>query len=217
MCGLSGYWSAEPNLEVLRDFERLFYQSRIRGLHAFGLVWAREGAQPGVMRSFKAESILEQVDILSAKPPRWMLGHTRYSTSGDWRVLENNQPLVTDAGILVYNGIIHQGTKEEYEAEFGVKCSVDNDGEILLRKVEQGVDPAAFVTGIRGSFAGMYVIGGVPYALRNGRRPLWSSWAKKDGTVYLASTQDIFERAGVGVATGRVEPGRAYKLEDLAP
>ena len=193
MCGIIGY---RPLLggdsdSQIEGFRRLFEQSCIRGLHAYGIADAN-----GVFRSFHAHEIIEHFD-----PNKHTIAHARYCQSGDWRVLENNQPIVVDNMSFAMNGVISMGTKEEYEAEFGVTCTVDNDSEIFLRKIE-GVQTTEavihrahdFIETIRGSFAGTFLVNGRLFAGRNARRPLWK--CLRYGARWYASTEDIFRRAG---------------------
>ncbi len=188
MCGVVGYWPIKPD-GAWEAFRRLFTESSIRGLHAFGIV---QSAAP--LRSFNLDDI-----VASFNPKLPALAHARYCTSGDWRVLENNQPLsIEDDGFtlsLVFNGVIHMGTKEEFEAAFGVHCEHDNDGEVFLRRLELGNDPADFLAKMTGSFAGCWLDSeGKMFAGRNARRPLWRCDAH--GARWYASTRDIFHRAG---------------------
>lgn len=139
------------------------------------------------------------------------IAHARYSTSGDWHNAKNNQPLIIkvdgDSLSLAFNGVIHMGTKTEFEAEYDVKCDSENDGEVFLRKIEKGltgrhssrshmiVETArTFIENITGSFAGVWLDGHDLYAGRNSRRPLWV--AEEFGGRWYASTADIFKRAG---------------------
>jgi glutamine phosphoribosylpyrophosphate amidotransferase len=122
------------------------------------------------------------------------IAHARYSTSGDWRTPANNQPLVVAEMALAFNGVISMGTKPEFEADFGVTCASDNDGEVFLRRLEGGEPADAFIRRINGSFAGVWLRDGRLYAGRNARRPLWRCYAH--GAWWYASTADIFRRAG---------------------
>jgi glucosamine 6-phosphate synthetase-like amidotransferase/phosphosugar isomerase protein len=238
MCGVIGY---QPRIDQTIDEQReaktafgaLFQESTIRGQHYYGI------AQPGnpqpdgysggfsVYRSQYRSNIPDH--FIPSKPA---VAHTRFSQSGDWRVPENNQPLIVGTRALVMNGVIHMGTKSEFEKAFGVKCAVDNDAEIFLRYLEKednnssedsfdpllgndaylmkylkkedndssedSFDPLLFINNITGSFAGVwldnYDDGSLLYAARNPRRPLWRS--TQYGAVWVASTLDIFLRAG---------------------
>jgi glutamine phosphoribosylpyrophosphate amidotransferase len=195
MCGVIGYWPLNAEPEAGSAFERLFHESSIRGLHAFGL------AQPGVIeRSFEIGKIPSLFD-----PHKPAVAHTRYCQSGDWRVIENNQPLVACGHSLVFNGCLHMGTKEEFEEHFGVHCDNDNDGEVFIRLFEGMRQNYPFeppfnlynvvLQDLWGSFAGTWLdeSGGL-WAGRNARRPLWKTTAY--GARWYASTQDILKRAG---------------------
>lgn len=185
MCGIVGYSPVSPSEETVLAFQRLFLESTVRGLHAFGI------ADPnrGVFRTFDPHLVPLAFD--RGAPT---IAHARYCQSGDWRVMENNQPLVVGSRALAMNGVIHMGTKEEFEAAFGVQCTVDNDSEVFLRRLEQGRAPLDFLKELTGSFAATWLDNGVLYAARNPRRPLWR--AEEFGGVWFASTADIFRRAG---------------------
>ena len=185
MCGVVGYYPVE-SLASQQDFADLFGESTIRGLHAFGLAQSSHD----VIRSFEVKDIIAAFD-----PSRPTIAHARYCTSGNWRVLENNQPVVVDSLVLVFNGVIHMGTKEEMEEEFNVSLSTDNDGEVFLRCREDRMTPWEIIGGMKGSFAGLWFdIDGKMYAGRNARRPLWR--CDHLGARWYASTRDIFLRAG---------------------
>ena len=189
MCGIMGYEPMKANGNQMDAFRRLFEESCIRGLHAYGLADVDLCGNLRVHRSFSKH------DIPSAfMPGRVTIAHARYCQSGDWRVLENNQPIQVDDMALAMNGVIHMGTKAEYEAEFGVECTVDNDSEVFLQKLKQGVDAQEFIMGIHGSFAATWLASGQLYAGRNARRPLWK--CIQDDARWYASTEDIFRRAG---------------------
>jgi len=167
---------------VKEAFRALLLQSRIRGTHAYGL------AQDGRVVKSTIDALVGAFD------PRWpAVAHARYSTSGDWTVPENNQPIVVDRVALAFNGVIDMGTKEEFERRWGVRCDTANDGELFLRR--QG-SAEQFVATMGGSFAGVWADWGARklHALRNERRPLWSS--DHLGARWYASTRDIFVRAG---------------------
>jgi len=180
MCGIVGYSPIEPTAEVAPAFARLFTESRVRGLHACG--YAKHNY---VVRSFNPQDIIDAFD-----PYMPSVSHTRYSLSGDWHILGNNQPLVVGDCALAFNGVIHMGTKAEFEAAYGIQCDADNDGEIFLRRKMSARD---FILGMTGSFAGVWLEGTRLYAGRNARRPLWKCEAY--GAKWYASTQDIFSRA----------------------
>jgi glutamine phosphoribosylpyrophosphate amidotransferase len=191
MCGIIGYKPFGMYENQIDAFQRLFEQSVIRGLHAYGIA-----DDSKVFRTFKASEVIQHFD-----PTMPTIAHARYCQSGDWRVLKNNQPIAVNRMTLAMNGVISMGTKAEFEAEYGVTCTVDNDSEIFLRKIEGAHTPEdvvrraeIFVGAIRGSFAGTFLVDGVLFAGRNPRRPLWKCHSY--GAIWYASTEDIFRRAG---------------------
>lgn len=192
MCGIIGYNPVTPTADAPAAFTRLFDESRVRGTHAYGI--ARLAPWVVSFRSFDWEKIPQHFE------PTWAtVAHTRYCQSGDWQVMENNQPIVLGDHALAFNGCIHMGAKEEFEAAFGVQCQTDNDGEIFMRKCLLGYESAEEWLGtIRGSFAGVWLSHGRLYAGRNARRPLWTCEAY--GAKWVASTSDIFKRAGFPAA-----------------
>lgn len=191
MCSIVGYWPLSPGdaEEKRAAFQRLFYEGSVRGLHAFGLADVYAG-EIRVVRSHEPEQI-----VAAFNPDRPTIAHTRYSLSGDWHTLENNQPLVVGNRALAFNGVISMKTKEEMEAEFNMILSADNDGEVFLQSLALGTAPGPFLAKIPGSFAGVWLDQKeCLWAGRNKRRPLWM--AGEHGGIWYASTGDIFRRAG---------------------
>lgn len=227
MCGVIGYWplgQAYPTTPRHQAFASLLLESRVRGMHAYGL------KQPlaAVYRSSDPKDIVD-----AFMPGMPAIAHARYSTSGDWRTPENNQPIEVGHLSLAFNGVIHMGTREEFSREFGVECETYNDGEVFLRLLEKyqrqhdapmegddllgrhlAIRDACVASVLRdiggGSFAGCWLEGGVLHAVRNERRPLWS-WHHL-GAIWYASTLDIFLRAGFPKSGegGLLEP---YKVQ----
>lgn len=197
MCGVIGYLPLEPRDQEQREaFARLLSESRARGTHYFGV------ARPGyVARSIDWREIAEDFD-----PSTPNIAHARYSTSGEWRVPENNQPIVVDHMALALNGVLHMGTKAEYEEEYQIKCEVDNDAEIFLRLLQRDGEQEAprVLEYLRGSFAACWLIGDQLWFGRNERRPLWT--ATQHGARWYASTHDILIRA-LFLVPVEVQPG----------
>lgn len=194
MCGVVGYVSSNPTGSGIEAFCRLMTQSRIRGLHAAGIAYRDTLGQIEVVKGRNLELPLQVLRSLTPTPTT-IVGHTRYSTSGDFQDMANNQPIVVDDSALVFNGVISMGTKEEFEKQFDVECASYNDGEVVLRKEKQGHQAHDFVNSIEGSFAGLIMNRIGLRAFRNPRRPLWKSNRYPDH-IFFASTKDIFVRAG---------------------
>ena len=210
MCGVVGYFPkfvvADQLMEDERRsaFNRLFYESRIRGHHAYGIAQPDDIGQ-GINWYKTGEPFSHLVkNHLNTTLPA--IAHTRYCQSGDWHVVENNQPLVVRSMALAMNGVIHMGTKEEFELEFGVKCEADNDSEVFLQQIASAPDSETMLRqasealrALRGAFAGVWLAYGRLFVGRNARRPLW--WVDHLGARWFASTADIFRRAGFPEAT----------------
>lgn len=193
MCGVIGYFPREPDELTPTRMLALVTESAVRGVHAFGIAQAHGG----MIDCWKSVGPDPRGAFLEADfdPEAPAVAHWRYSTSGDWRQSVNNQPILAAGRALAFNGVIHMGTKTEFEREFDVTCDSENDGEVFLRRLQRGDDPVQFVSEMRGSFAGVWLAtDGRLRALRNNRRPLWRAEAK-DG-IWYASTRDIFARAG---------------------
>jgi glutamine phosphoribosylpyrophosphate amidotransferase len=135
------------------------------------------------------------IDYIQANQFVELIGHCRYDTSGDWREINNNQPIVIGNSILAFNGVVRMSTKEEYEAEFQREYTTANDGEIVLRMFaeEGGAGTEKLLQESRVTFAGVLRVNGRTLALRNSGRPLWI--AEDKGVKFVFSTLDIFKRA----------------------
>lgn len=217
MCGVIGYIPGPDPREsrTQKLFAALVRESSVRGLHAFGAAW-RGDYWPNkldVVRSVKTDDIL-----LKFRYHDSIIAHNRYALSGDWKEMENNQPITLEDQelALVFNGVIDMGTREEMEARWGVKLRSYNDGEIFLRLYEHNGRSAhwaqEWVRTMGGSFAGLWMDEtGAVSALRNERRPLWvAGELEHPGEVWLASTRDILDRAGVPGYRAELEPNRVY-------
>jgi glutamine phosphoribosylpyrophosphate amidotransferase len=215
MCGVVGYWSKEANQVVQIDMlAPLVSESKIRGLHAFGASYFDcESDEIVTVKYPELDNLLGHLTSVSMSDA---IVHTRYSTSGDWRDMRNNQPLCVAGYSLVFNGVIDMRTKEEMEEAYGMVMETDNDGELFIQHLMDGGDPVEFIESC-GSFAGLWYDGdGVMYALRNAHRPLW--YFRGVDCIFFVSTNDIIKRAvGRKFAACAVEcePGKLYNVEEM--
>lgn len=224
MCGIIGYSSDAPEAGDFTLLRELMNESKVRGLHAFGLaVRSRNGWQ--FSRQHKLDKITSKLrpwESEEAVGPKALLFHNRYSTSGDFHDHANNQPVRRHCQFLVFNGTIHMGTKEEREREFKTKFETDNDGEILLAKLEADDDRylREFLRNSQASVACLYghMATDSVYVFRNARRP---AWAFRHGqSTFVASTKDIIQRAHRTCRRPlppmrEVPCGASYNLKDL--
>ena len=201
MCGVVGFSCNAPTHEHYDLLRRIMHESKIRGLHSFGLSYVNEG-----IRTHKAHNL----DELQIPRATRIIFHNRYSTSGDYLNHNNNQPLANDKSALVFNGVIDMRTKEEMEEAYDVRLSCDNDGALLLELCNDNPqDMLAFTQEKNASFAGLvFSASNVIYAFRNTNRPLWRATFK--GGLYFASTRDILMRAHEQLQPVELKPGMIY-------
>jgi len=208
MCGIIGFYSPEPTDEHFKLLQELILQSKIRGLHAFGTAYYNDVGEIQV----KKTDCLATEWLLESKP-NMLIYHNRYSTSGDYVNMNNNQPLLVGDMALAFNGVLSMDKKEVFEAKYNVKCNSDNDGEVFLQKIMEGEDIVEFLKQEKQcSFAGLFLREGRVYALRNNKRPLY--WFKYRNAVFVVSTSDIVKRA-LGYLPEGLEPIKPYVLECL--
>lgn len=210
MCGVIGFYSDQPNGQHREALLRLFTESKIRGLHAFGLS-ADFGDGEIVTRRFFSLPLLCRF-LESMPPPRWLMGHNRYCTSGDWQERGNNQPLEVDGAILVFNGVIDMRSRAEWESSYPFPFITENDGEVFIRRMQAGEAPGRIVE-VGCTFAGLYFHQGEVWALRNAYRPLWF-WPGARA-IFLGSTRDIFRRA-IGAEPHELIAGEGVRVRDIA-
>lgn len=207
MCGIVGF-AGKPQVCGRERFIALCRQSCIRGVHAFGIAWWSPSKGVQVFRSLDFEEVMSMV---SEPLPCAIIFHNRYSTSGDYRIMANNQPVFVNGTALVFNGTVDMGTKEEMEQRYGITLQSDNDGEIVLNDVLDG-HPFRHISKSDKSFAGITIdnLGRVT-AFRNKMRPLWL-FAEQTST-FICSTKDIASRAGLDVKNGKpVEPLKLTRI-----
>ena len=189
MCGIVGYHGVR-SAEARAQFIRLCEEARIRGEHAYGIAYYEEGKGVVYVKGTDFDVVMQLIPTLL---PERIIFHARYSTSGDYREMLNNQPIVIDGDALVFNGTVDMGTKAEMEERNGIEMQTDNDGELVLRDIQDG-DPFRRLRGNLVTFAGLVIRrDGEMFALRNDMRPLWRCDVP-DGT-FFASTKDIALRA----------------------
>jgi len=197
MCGIVGAVIRNYDIEVGSILEELLFQSRIRGMHSYGVSVKRKNKPMETIVDSNMTPIYRKW-MKCPDEPFITVAHCRYSTSG-----EQGQPLhLVPETSLVFNGNIHMGTKEEMEQYFSTRMATDNDGEIFVKKFLQAKefeDVLYFLESDKISFAGLILHGHWLIAMRNAKRPLYA--AIYGGNIFYASTFDIFQRTGIMNAT----------------
>lgn len=190
MCGVVGFVGNKLDDGVRCFLSALVKQSQIRGMHAYGVAYGYFGHDLRVQKSFDCNDI---INIVHSEKYNVLMAHTRYDTSGDWRVLENNQPINIGKDVLVFNGVVRMCSKNEYQKEFKEHYQTDNDGEIILKLIQKDKPYDALLRSYDVSYAGLHYIKRQLFVMRNENRPLWV--AHRNNNTYVASTKDIFERS----------------------
>lgn len=98
MCSIVGY-DGEFNKVLVN---RILKNSRIRGLHAFGYSYFENE----ILKVFKFLDYKEFINHINTTRPNCFIAHFRYSTSGDYLKLNNNQPLAKNDIALAFNGVL---------------------------------------------------------------------------------------------------------------
>jgi glutamine phosphoribosylpyrophosphate amidotransferase len=204
MCGIIAYKSKVKTPEHIDTLLKLIYESKIRGLHSFGYSYFDR-----TMITKKLFVLPSVIDDFAQSKSSGFIYHNRYSTSGDWKVIDNIQPLSDGDISIAMNGVISMAPREEFEKEYNIKCTTENDSEIFLRLLLQGKDPEEIIHRMKGSCAVVWLNKNNVYAIRNSHRPL--HYFYKNEAIFICSTSDIANRA-VGAVTTEIKP---YKLFDL--
>ncbi|MFA5132964.1 MAG: hypothetical protein WC444_06585 [Candidatus Paceibacterota bacterium] len=196
MCGIIGAHIKEFNGNTIKLLINLFNESKIRGLHSFGIAYYNHEGHICVEKSHTLDA-LTLVSRLAALSNGKFIFHCRYSTSGDWTNHNNNQPIyLLGIGAIAVNGVICMDDKETMEKKYNVVLETANDAEILLKKLEQ-MELMSFIKNeSSASVAATLLSGNDVYAFRNNKRPLYIYNDNKAENRIAVSTLDIILRAG---------------------
>lgn len=187
MCAVVGAILLEPSKEDLLMLHRVFLESKIRGMHATGISYVKNGKvitekMPVPANEFPfnfAEKINEDGNL-------YLIGHCRYSTSD----LEYNQPIGNDDSAIVHNGVITQELPENWKSIYGYDTITKNDSELVLHSA----DPLREFSHMSMGVCQLNVNKTLRF-YRNGKRPLYLS-SISNGCI-ITSTADIANRAEV--------------------
>ena len=187
MCSIIG-WNGKFNEELV---ESLCFNSRIRGLHSFGYSYVLN-SQVIVKKFLDYDEFLTS---LKTDRPNKFIAHFRYSTSGDYKEQNNNQPILRDDLAMVFNGVLDMRTKQEMQEAYNVEMNTDNDGELaVIHKMRSEQEFIEFVK--NKSFAGAFIDAtGEIQVFRNNNRP--AHIGEHNGIRILSSTKDILHRSRI--------------------
>jgi len=182
MCSIIGF-KGNYKKELI---EKILDESQIRGIHAFGFSYYENG----VLKTNKFLDYSEFKKSIHSVEPDLFIAHFRYSTSGDYNIIENNQPINFENKSIAFNGIISQKDKAEIEKEYGVEMNIENDGYVLIQKYSDEI----FVKSDNITFSMVGLDNGNLIALKNKKRPLYLN---DETDIIVCSTKDIMKRSGI--------------------
>jgi glutamine phosphoribosylpyrophosphate amidotransferase len=191
MCAVIGAIIKEPRAEDLLMLHRVFLESKIRGMHATGISYVKNGQIVTDKRPVPADEFpFNFAEYVNEDGNLYLVGHCRYSTSD----LEYNQPIANDNLSVVHNGVITQELPENWKELYGYDCETKNDTELILHTAEDCISPL-----LRWKDSSLAVcelhVDKVLRVYRNGKRPLYLTNIS-NGCI-ITSTSDVPKRAEV--------------------
>jgi glutamine phosphoribosylpyrophosphate amidotransferase len=191
MCAVIGAILKEPRAEDFLMLQRVFLESKIRGMHATGISYVKNGQIITEKRPVPADEFpFNFPNYLNEDGSLYLVGHCRYSTSD----LEYNQPIANENLSVVHNGVITQELPEKWKELYGYDCETKNDTELILHTAEDCISPL-----LRWKDSSLAVIelhvDKVIRFYRNGKRPLYLT-SISNGCI-ITSTSDVPKRAEV--------------------
>lgn len=192
MCAIIGAVIKSPSSKDFENLKRVFHESKIRGMHATGLAYIKNGDVNIVRKPVPADQFpFDFSSYVNEDGNLYLIGHCRYSTSD----LEYNQPIGNDGIAIVHNGVISQELPELWKEKYGYECETKNDSELVLHSYSP-LDEFSHM-----SMAVCELVSSTKelLAYRNGKRPLYLT-TMANGSI-ITSTADIAKRAGLFLPT----------------
>ena len=192
MCAVIGAILKDPRKEDFEMLHRVFLESKIRGMHATGISYVKNGQIITDKRPVPADEFpFDFPSYVNEDGSLYLIGHCRYSTSD----LEYNQPIANENLSVVHNGVITQEDPENWFDLYGYECETKNDTELILHTAEDCISPL-----LRWKDSSLAVcelhVDKVLRVYRNGKRPLYLT-SIPSGCI-ITSTADVPKRAEVG-------------------
>ena len=193
MCGVLGIKIKNAGEEDYALVRNLFLQSMIRGKHATGVSYIKNGKIVTIKEPIPANEFIAKHNVkdwVNEDGNLYCIGHIRYSTSD----LNYNQPFSSSDISIVHNGVISQEDPSTWEETYGLKTETANDSELILHCLEVGgnpltkFDPSSMAVCVL--FLDKTLVG-----FRNEARPLY--YYTDSTTTVFTSTEDIGIRSGL--------------------
>ena len=215
MCGQVGFIfgrkrrrQAECELHA-ETFVRLMLESEVRGPHATGVAWLKQGGEYGIYkRPGPAQEIVfrdafvEQLESLDLDTTV-LMGHTRFRTRGSEKNNRNNHPLRTGGIIGTHNGTIYNA--EYLFKKFKLPRFAEVDSELLFRLADRalhddGINLGRFlraVTHCRGQISAVMASAQHPEQIHviKGNKPLVLRYNRHFRCIAYASADEWLDRA----------------------
>lgn len=210
MCGVLGITIANFNEKDYDLVRSLFQQSMIRGKHATGVSYVKNGKVHTFKEAIPANEFIAKQNLETWRNEDgnlYCIGHIRYSTSD----LRYNQPFSTDELGVVHNGVISQEPPSTWFDTYNLKTETANDSELILRACEKDLNPLKYFTPSSMAVCGIRSNKQL-FALRNEARPLY--YYNDDRMILFASTEDILKRSGVN-NSHKTKMYRVYTVENF--
>jgi glutamine phosphoribosylpyrophosphate amidotransferase len=195
MCSVIGAIIHKPEYEDFQKLEKVFHESRIRGLHATGISYVKEYTIHTVKLPVSADMFpFNWNDYVNEDGNLYLIGHCRYSTSD----LEYNQPINNQTTSVVHNGVITQELPENWEELYGYKCETKNDTELILHTIDDDKSPLEVWKDSSLAVCELWFCKRLK-VYRNGKRPLYLT--SLDNGCIITSTRDVIVRSGITFTT----------------
>ena len=203
MCAVIGFYLKNPDL---LQVEQVIIESSIRGLHATGLTYLKEGKLYTAKKSIPAREFLSDFDLSKTVDGDTlkMIVHCRYSTSD----LRYNQPIHKGDLSIVHNGVVSQELPEKWFDLYGYETETHNDTELLFESRKDGHSP--FYWKDASISAVELQQDGIMRFYRNGKRPLHFCTVE-NGNI-ISSTKDVLHRSGIQGIYRVCDPGMVYNI-----
>jgi glutamine phosphoribosylpyrophosphate amidotransferase len=141
MCGVFGFdGSTAPDADRLRVVASAAAR---RGPHACGVSWVENGALR-LDRKIGPWAANGAALLAQCAGAHRMVGHFRLATTGDWRNVANNQPLVCGAVAVAHNGNIPGW--QAIAARLGIQLRTSCDSELVAHALERHFDAASLAS-----------------------------------------------------------------------
>ena len=210
MCGVLGITIADFTERDYGLIRNLFVQSMIRGKHATGVSYVKNGKVHTVKEPIPANEFIFNQNLEAWRNEDgslYCIGHIRYSTSD----LRFNQPFSTDKVAIVHNGVISQEPPETWRQLYGYETETANDSELVLKAYEKDDNPLQVFQPASMAVCVIHADKRLT-AFRNHERPLY--YYHDDRVTIFASTKDILARAGVPHAV-KTDMFRIYNVNNF--